>query len=120
MENEIEQLRQRIAELEAQSAGQKERPQVVKEALTEHFEKKPEEVLPANKQAPAVVIATKVQQISDLKKEEAGHQQAVGELLEFAGQHGIISAAQVVQQVDDPHLIDDFQAALAETFFKVH
>lgn len=120
MENEIEQLRQRIAELEAQSAGQKERPQVVKEVIKEHFEKRPEEVLPQVKQIPAQVISTKAQQITDLKKEEAGHQQAVGELLEFANQHGIVNAAQVVQKVDDPHLIDDFQAALAETFFKVH
>ncbi len=120
MESEIEQLRQRITELEAQNQGQKERPQLVKEALQEHFEKKPEDVLPQEKQASPQIIAAATQKITDLKKDEGKHQEAVKELLEFASQNGIINAAKVVQEVDDPHLIDDFQAALSETFFKIH
>jgi chromosome segregation ATPase len=122
MQNEIEMLKQRIAELESQGEVQMERPQAVKEALKEHFEKKPED-LPTEEQVHPQIISTTAQKITDLKKDndkdEPAHKKMVEELVQFANEHGIVNAAAVVQKVDDPHLIDDFQAALAETFFKI-
>lgn len=123
MQNEIEMLKQRIAELESQGEVRMERPQAVKEALKEHFEKKPED-LPIEKQIHPQIIATAAQKITDQKKtddkDDPAHKTMVQELVQFASEHGIVNAAAVVQKVDDPHLIDDFQAALAETFFKIH
>lgn len=115
MESEIEHLKQRIAELERQSAGQG-KPEVIREAIKEHIEKQPEEFLGAEQKLSQQEIRAHSQKVGELKSEEAGHQNQVTELLQIAHDKGILNAVSVARATDDPHLEDEFHDALVKYF----
>ncbi len=110
---EIEMLKQRIAELEAISGEKKEGPEIVKEAIKEHLEKNE---LPEEKKMPIAEIRQEAQRIESLKtKEEAEpHQRQVSELLQMVETKGLINTVAVVKDLNDPHLEDDFHDALIQ------
>jgi len=116
-ESEIEMLKKRIAELEAVSSG-RERPEIIKEALREHIEKIPEEVLTKEYRLPIVEIKKQAERIGGLKNEEEPHQRQVLELLQISQDKGILNAVSIVKQLD-PHLEDDFHDALIKYFQNV-
>jgi hypothetical protein len=112
VQSEIEILKKRIAELEAISSG-KERPEIIKEAIKEHAEKIPEEVLTEEHRLPAEEIKKQAERIGGLKNEEEPHQRQVLELLQLSQDKGILSAISIAKQLD-PHLEDDFHDALVK------
>lgn len=112
---EIEMLKKRIAELESVSAG-KERPEIIKEAIKEHLDKN---VLPETQKMSEIEIKKQAERISGLKKETEPHQKQVLELLQFAQDKGILNAVSIVKNLNDPHLEDDFHAALIQFFQNV-
>lgn len=116
-QSEIEMLKKRIAELEAVSSG-KERPEIIKEALKEHAEKIPEQVLTEEHRLPAEEIKKQAERIGGLKNEEEPHQRQVLELLQVAQDRGILNTISIVKQLD-PHLEDDFHDALIKYFQNV-
>lgn len=109
---EIEMLKKRIAELEAVSAG-KERPEIIKEVLKEHLEKN---ILPESQRMPEVEIKKEAQRISNLKIEAEPHQRQILELLQIAQDKGVFNVLSIVKNLNDPHLEDDFHAALIQYF----
>jgi hypothetical protein len=116
-QSEIEMLKKRIAELEAVSSG-KERPEIIKEALKEHTEKIPEQVLTEEHRLPIEEIKKQAERIGGLKNEEEPHQRQVLELLQISQDKGILNAISIVKQLD-PHLEDDFHDALVKYFQNV-
>ena len=116
-QSEIEMLKKRIVELEAVSSG-KERPEIIKEALKEHAEKIPEEILTEEHRLPAEEIKKQAERIGGLKNEEEPHQRQVLELLQISQDKGILNAISIVKQLD-PHLEDDFHDALVKYFQNV-
>jgi predicted nuclease with TOPRIM domain len=86
---EIEMLKKRIAELEATSA--KERPEIIKEALKEHIEKPPEQVLAESQRMAPEEIKKQAERILGLKTEEEPHQRQVLELLQLFQEKGILN-----------------------------
>ena len=108
---EIEMLKNRIAELEAASG--KERGETAKEVLKEHIEK----VLPEAQRMPEAEIKKEVQRVGSLRTEPEPHDRQILELLQIAQSKGIASAVSIVKNLNDPHLEDDFHAALIK-FFK--
>jgi len=114
---EIEMLKKRIAELEAVSG--KERGEVVQEVLKEHIEKTPEQVLTESRRMVPDEIKKQAERIADLKTEEEAHQRQILELLQLAQEKGILNAVSVVKQLNNPHLEDDFHAALIKYFQNV-
>jgi rRNA maturation endonuclease Nob1 len=110
---EIEMLKNRIAELEAASG--KERGEVIKEVLSEHLEKS---VLEEERKMPEPEIKKEAERISGIKEEEP-HQRQIVELLQLAQDKGVLNALSVVKSLNDPHLEDDFHAALINFFQNV-
>lgn len=107
---EIEMLKNRIAELEAVVG--KEKDHAVREALREHIEKPPAEIIKMSEPE----IAREVQRISGIKTEPETHDRQVLELLQLAQDKGILNAVSIVKELNDPHLEDDFHAALIKYF----
>ncbi|MFA4890282.1 MAG: hypothetical protein WC587_01455 [Candidatus Paceibacterota bacterium] len=118
MESEIEYLKQRIAELEKQDVN-KEKPEIIKEAINEHVEKQPKEFSGAEQKFSQQEIQARSQKISEMKSGEAGHNDQVAELLQIAHDKGILNAVSVVRATDDPHLEDEFHDALVKYFQNV-
>lgn len=116
-QQEIEMLKKRIAELEATST--KERPEIIKEVLREHTEKVPEQVLAENQRLAPKEIKKQAERIIGLKEENEAHQRQILELLQLAQEKGILNAVSVVKQLNNPHLEDDFHAALIKYFKNV-
>jgi len=110
VQSEIEVLKKRIAELEAISTD-KARPEIIKEALKEHTEKIPEQVLTKEHRLPVEEIKKQAERIGGLKNEEEPHQRQVLELLQISQDKGILNAISIAKQLD-PHLEDDFHDAL--------
>jgi len=116
-EQEIEMLKKRIAELETTST--KELPEIIKEVLREHTEKVPEQVLAENQRLTPIEIKKQTERIIGLKEENETHQRQILELLQLAQEKGILNAISVVKQLNNPHLEDDFHAALIKLFQNV-
>ena len=110
-------LKKRIAELEAVSG--KERGEVVQEVLKEHIEKVPEQVLTDGHKLPPEEIKKQAERILGLQTEAEPHQRQVLELLQLFQEKGIHNAVSVVKQLNNPHLEDDFHAALIKYFQNV-
>ena len=110
-EQEIEILKKRIAELES--------PEAVREAIKEHTEKPPEKILTEGYRLTPDEIKKQAERILGLQTEEEPHQRQVLELLQLAQEKGILNAISVVKQLNNPHLEDDFHAALIKLFQNV-
>lgn len=117
-EQEIEMLRKRIAELESVAAG-KERHEIIKEAIKEHREKIPEQVLSQDYQMPREHLEQHAKRISDLSQEPE-HQRHIHELLRIADEKGVLNAISIVEKINDPHLEDDFHDALIRHLQETH
>ena len=118
MESEIEYLKQRIAELEKQAVD-KEKPEIVREVIKEHVEKRAEQFLSSEQKFSQQEIQAHSQKVSELKSEESGHSNQVAELLQIAHDKGILNAVSVAKATDDPHLEDEFHDALVKYFQNV-
>jgi len=114
---EIEMLKKRIAELEATS--NKEKPEIIKEVLKEHLEKIPEQFLVEKQRMAPEELKKESERIAGLRTEEESHQRQILELLQIAQDKGILNAVSVVKQLNNPHLEDDFHAALIKYFQNV-
>jgi hypothetical protein len=110
-QQEIEILKKRIAELES--------PEAVKEAIKEHAEKPPEKILAEGYRLASDEIKKQAERILGLKTEEDPHQRQVLELLQLAQEKGILNVVSIVKQLNNPHLEDDFHAALIKYFQNV-
>lgn len=110
-QEEIEILKKRIAELES--------PEAIKEAIKEHTEKSPEKILTERYRLGPEEIKKQVERILGLQTEEEPHQRQVLELLQLFQEKGILNAVSVVKQLNNPHLEDDFHAALIKYFQNV-
>jgi len=107
-QQEIEILKKRIAELES--------PEAVKEAIKEHAEKPPEKILTEEYRLAPEEIKKQTERIVDLGTGEESHQRQILELLRLAQEKGVLNAVSVVKQLNNPHLEDDFHAALIKYF----
>jgi len=114
---EIESLRKRIAELETVSQN-KEITEVIKEAIKEHSGKSPEEFLAQGNRFTQQEIEQHAQKIGDAGDEsiERQHQEQVLELMQISQSKGILNAVSVIKRLNDPHLEDEFHAALVKYF----
>jgi hypothetical protein len=113
---EIEMLRKRIAELEAVSGREKEA--VVKEVLKEHIENPAEQVLAEKPKMASGEIGERAERLTNIAvaHEEDPHQRQILELLQFVQDKGVLNAMAIVKRMNDPHLEDDFHAALINYF----
>jgi len=114
-EQEIEALKKRIAELETVLPG-KERPEIIREAMREHAEKIPKEILAEPHRLLPEEIKAQAGRISQLKTDAEPHQRQVAELLQFAREKGVLNAVSIIKEINDPHLEDDFHDALVRFF----
>lgn len=114
-QQEIEALKKRITELEIASVGKK-RTEIIREALREHVEKKPEEILAEPHRLQPEEVKAQAERISGLKTAEEPHQRQVAELLQFAQEKGVLNAVSIIKEIDDPHLEDDFHDGLVQFF----
>jgi metal-responsive CopG/Arc/MetJ family transcriptional regulator len=117
---EIEALKKRIAELELFS-GDKERSEIIREAIKERIEKTPESVLAENQRFAPAEAKERAERIAALKfssreTEVEAHQRQILELLQIAQNKGILNAIAIIRHLDDPHLEDDFHDALVKYF----
>jgi len=110
-QQEIEILKKRIAELES--------PEAVKEAIKEHTEKPPEKILTEGYRFASDEIKKQTERIAGFREVEESHQRQILELLQLAQEKGILNAVSVVKQLNNPHLEDDFHAALIKYFQNV-
>lgn len=111
---EIESLRKRIAELETVSQN-KERTEVIKEAIKEHVGKSPEEFLAEGNRFTQQEIKQRAQKIGDTSVEKQ-HQEQVLELMQISQSKGILNAVSVIKRLNDPYLEDEFHGALVKYF----
>ncbi|MBU2219310.1 hypothetical protein KJ750_01195 [Patescibacteria group bacterium] len=111
---EIESLRKRIAELETVSQN-KERTEVIKEAIKEHVGKSPEEFLAEGNRFTQQEIKQHAQKIGDTSVEKQ-HQEQILELMQIAQSKGILNAVSVIKRLNDPYLEDEFHGALVKYF----
>lgn len=119
-QSEIEMLKKRIAELEL-SSGNKERPEIIREAIKEHIEKTPEHVLTESQRIAPAEAKERAERIAALKlssnrTEAETHQRQILELLQIAQDKGILNAISIIRHLDNPHLEDDFHDALIKYF----
>ncbi len=116
---EIEKLKQRIVELESSFSmeGSEER-NAAQEAIKEHAESVPEEILQENYRLPEQEIEGHAKRISGMETEEE-HKKQMMELMQIAQDKGILNAVSVSKKINDPHLTDDFHDMLA-TFLVSH
>jgi len=115
---EIESLRKRIAELETVSQN-KERTEVIKEAIKEHVGKSPEEFLAEGNRFTQQEIKQRAQKIGDTSVEKQ-HQEQILELMQIAQSKGILNAVSVIKRLNDPYLEDEFHGALVKYFQASH
>ncbi len=106
---EIEHLKQRIAELEKTSFG-KEKEEIITEAVKEHAEKAPEKFLTENYLMTQEKTKEHADRISNIETEKQ-HEEKIRELMQIAHDKGILNAVSVAKQLD-PHFEDDFHKAL--------
>jgi hypothetical protein len=121
---EIEALKKRIAELELFS-GDKERSEIIREAIKERIEKTPESVLAENQRFAPAEAKERAERIAALKfssreTEVEAHQRQILELLQIAQDKGISNAIAIIRHLDDPHLEDDFHDVLVKYFQGVY
>lgn len=115
---EIDILKKRIAELESVSSA-KEQEDIVKEVIHEHAEKIREQVLSEEHRMRENEINAVVERVDGFKSEhgarpEEAHQRQIVELLQIAQDKGILNAISIVKRIGDPHIEDDFHAALVK------
>jgi len=118
-EEEVMQLKQRIAELESgavvdsalEGAG-KEKQDFAREAIGEHIKQTPEQVLSQEYQLPAEEIEEQSQHISEMGDGEALHQEQIVELMQIVQDKGVLNAVSIVKKLGNPHFEDDFHDAL--------
>lgn len=106
---EIEHLKQRIAELEKTSSG-KGKEEIIMEAVKEHAEKAPKKFLSENYLMTQEKIKEHAERISGIEPEKQ-HDEQIRELMQIAHDKGILNAVSIAKQLD-PHFEDDFHKAL--------
>ena len=118
-EEEIQKLKQRIAELESGGVGVGSGENyAIKEAIREHMEKVPEKTLTEQYRLPREEIRSYKERISvpesELVSQEKIHQEQILELIQLANDKGVLNAVSVAREIGDPHLEDDFHDALVK------
>ncbi|MBU3925755.1 hypothetical protein KJ763_01110 [Patescibacteria group bacterium] len=117
-QEEMEILKKRIAELEASSQN-KEKSEIIKEAIQEHAGKSPEEFLANEHKFTPQEIQDQAQRISNLPVEKQ-HQEQILELMQIVQAKGLLNALSIVDHIQDPHLEDEFHDALVKYFQSTH
>lgn len=114
---EVEHLKQRIAELEKKSSD-KGKEGIIMEALKEHAEKTPEKFLSENYLMAQEKIKEHAERINNIEPEKQ-HDEQIRELVQIAHDKGILNAVSIAKQLD-PHFEDDFHKALVNYMQSVH
>lgn len=117
-QEEMEILKKRIAELEASSQN-KEKSEIIKEAIQEHVGKSPEEFLANEHKFTPQEIQDQAQRISNLPVEKQ-HQEQILELMQIVQAKGLLNALSIVDHIQDPHLEDEFHDVLVKYFQSTH
>ncbi|MBU1159607.1 hypothetical protein KKD04_00305 [Patescibacteria group bacterium] len=113
-QEEMEILRKRIAELEAEDAG-REKHEIIQEAIKEHAEKKPEEILHPEKTISSQEAGEHAKRIKNIQSEDA-HRDKIIALMQMVHDKGILNTVSIIKNINDPHLEDDFHQALVKYF----
>ena len=131
-QEELEALKQRVAELESSKTGGQrlEKTDMVKEAIREHAERPAEQVLPVERRLSPHQIGQQVKIVSALRPQPQPqprpaaapqgeiimdeHKPDIERLLQIVEQEGLWNALAIVRKIGNPHLEDDFHDALIQ------
>lgn len=118
IENLEDEMRRIKNEIEKRKEGAKEgkeskeeKEKIVYEAIRTHTKENPHENLNKNYQLTKEEIKTYT---SNLEPEEDDRK--IAELLNIALEHGIINAVRICENLNNPHILDDFHRRLAHYF----
>lgn len=116
-EEELEHLRAQVAEkeraLEALSGAKPERHEVISEEIKEYAKQAPEKVLSPEHRMKIEDIENRILHL------RPGHDEKIDEFVSIMEERGLRNALSIVENLDNPHLEDDFHRFLVQYFVEL-